>query len=538
MRPLLPPRAPAGRSDELARLASTPWDLVVVGAGASGAAVALEAARRGHSVALVEQDDIASGTSSRSSRLIHGGLRYLARGEFGLVREGLRERGRLLREMPGLVRNVRFVYPVYRGDPDGSLWVGLGLTLYDLLSLGDGLGRHRRLSARRVAREIPQLRTQGLRRAFAYRDAATHDARLTLTLATSGAAMGVHVVPRCRVSTVEPGGLLELEDRIDGTRCEVKARAVLLACGPWRELLPERIGLRTARGAHIAVPARRLAVSAHLALRSPDDGRLIFALPQGAYTVLGTTDRDDATPPGDARATRDDVAYLLRATRHHFPQSRMGEADVSGLWAGLRPLLADGSRRDPDELSRHHSVLECAPAVYALLGGKLTTHRQMAADALARMTQVLPAPQGNAATNQPLRAGSLARGAERLRASGISESDLSQLAGLYGPRLDRLADLLPATTDAGLEETVLRAQIALAAREEWAWTLDDLLLRRLLPGPLNLRLAAALAPWAAEALGDELAWSLAERAQQLQSFRKGLEAEFHHAGLELAANNA
>jgi glycerol-3-phosphate dehydrogenase len=516
----------------LARLASTPWDLVVVGAGASGAAVALEAARRGHSVALVEQDDIGSGTSSRSSRLIHGGLRYLARGELGLVREGLRARGRLLREAPGLVRSVRFVYPVYRRDPDGPLRVALGLTLYDLLSVGDGLGRHRRWSARRLAREEPQLRTQGLRGAFAYRDAATHDARLTLALAMSAAAAGVQVLPRCRVCVVEPGGLLEVEDRVEGTRCEVKARAVLLACGPWRGLLPDSVRLRTARGSHIAVPARRLAVSAHLALRSPDDGRLIFALPQGAYTVLGTTDRDDDTPPEDTRASSGDVAYLLRAARHHFPQSRLIEADVSGLWAGLRPLLADDPGSHPDQLSRRHSVLECAPAIYALMGGKLTTHRQMADDAIARMAPLLPVA-GNPTTSGPLLAGSLAHGAARLRSHGLREADVSQLSGLYGARLERLADLLPAEASAALEETVLRAQIALAAREEWAWTLDDLLLRRLLPGALNLRLAAALAPWAAEALGQELGWSSAEQAQQLRSFRAGLEEELRHAGLEL-----
>lgn len=537
MRPLLPPRPPPGRDGDLERLAGTGWDLVVVGGGSSGVAVAHEASLRGHSAALVEQDDLASGTSSRSSRLIHGGLRYLAQGELGLVREGLRERRRLLASAPGLVRTVPFLYPIYRGDPDGPFKVNLGLWLYDLLSLGDGLGFHHRWRARRVERRIPSLGASGLRGAFAYRDAATHDARLTLGVAIAARAAGAHLVSRCRVRSWRgvPSGLeLEIDDRIGGRTVTVGARAVVLACGPFSELLPAPAAVRTARGTHISLPAGRLPVGMHLALRSPDDGRLAFAMPAGAYTVLGTTDVDDSTPPRDVRATPGDVAYLLNLARHAFPLARIDASDVVGLWAGLRPLLVEEGAADPDALSRRHRVMEIEPSVFVLQGGKLTTHRSMAEDALDRVEGRSPGkPRARAA--RPLLSGSLLEGASALGDEGISGHDVTELASLYGARLDTLARRIAATSrNAPLEERVLRAQIELAVDEEWALTLDDLLLRRLLPGPLNLRLTSLLASWAAEVLAGRLGWSAPETTLHLEEFLAGVAEEFRAAGLEEA----
>jgi glycerol-3-phosphate dehydrogenase len=534
MRALLPPRPPRGRGRDLERLAGTPWDLVVVGGGASGASVALEAARGGLSVALVEQDDIASGTSSRSSRLIHGGLRYLAQGELALVREGLYERKRLLREAPGLVRPVSFLYPVYRGDPDGLAKVDLGLWIYDFLSLGDGLGFHRRWSARRVHRQLPALRGQGLRGALRYRDAATHDARLTLAVAIAAAEAGALVAPRCRavrLARASDGGLeLEIEDRIGGTQLTVGARKVLLACGPWPDFQSDRAPIRTARGSHVAFSAGRLRLPAFLALRSPDDGRLAFAMPIGAYIVLGTTDVDDSRPPSEVAPTGDDVAYLLRLARHAFPHARLEAADLTGAWAGLRPLLAEPGTPNPDLLSRRHRVLETEPGVFVLQGGKLTTHRRMAEDTLARI-------EGRATQPRPphraLLSGSLAEGAAVLRRLGTKPADVEELEGLYGARLDRLAERAEAgSSTVDLEERILRAQIELAVDEEWACALDDLLLRRLAPGPLNLRAAMRLAPWAAELMAERLDWSEGERERQCEDFLAAVGEEMRGAGLE------
>jgi glycerol-3-phosphate dehydrogenase len=539
MRPLLPPRPPRGRDGDPERLASTAWDLLVIGGGSSGVAVAHEAAQRGLSVALVEQDDIASGTSSRSSRLIHGGLRYLAQGELGLVREGLRERRRLLRTAPGLVRPVPFLYPIYRGDPDGRWKVGLGLWLYDFMSLGDGLGWHRRWSARRIERQIPSLGAQGLRGGFLYRDAATHDARLTLAVALAARRAGAHLVSRCRVlgwRRGEPGVELEIEDRLGARTVTAAAAAIVLACGPFSDLLRPRAAIRTARGAHLSFPAGRLPVKVHLALRSPDDDRLAFAMPAGAYTVVGTTDIDDPTPPAEVRATPDDVAYLLRLTRHAFPLARIESADVVGLWAGQRPLLTEEGTVDPDELSRRHRVLEIEPAIFALQGGKLTTHRLMAVDTLDRVRGGREARAARR-SGDALLTGSLAEGAAALRRAGVGEGDVAELAGLYGARLDALAARVVAAPGSAtpLEERVLRAQIELAVDEEWALTLDDVLLRRLLPGPLNLRLSASLAPWAAGVLASRLAWSAAETRLHLREFSVGIAEEFRVAGLGEAA---
>lgn len=534
MRALLPPRPPRGRQRDLEQLAGTPWDLVVVGGGASGASVALEAARGGLSVALVEQDDIASGTSSRSSRLIHGGLRYLAHGEFALVREGLAERKRLLREAPGIVRPVPFLYPVYRGDPDGLTKVDLGLWLYDFLSLGDGLGLHRRWGAGRVLRQLPALRGQGLKGALRYRDAATHDARLTLAVAIAAAQAGALIAPRCRAvrwTRAAEGGIeLEIEDRIGRGQATVGTRRLLLACGPWPDLQAGTAAIRTARGSHIAFSAGHLRLPAFLALRSPEDGRLAFAMPSGAYTILGTTDVDDSRSPAEVGPTADDVAYLLRLARHSFPHIRLEAQDLTGAWAGLRPLLAEPGTENPDMLSRRHRVLETEPGVFVLQGGKLTTHRRMAEDALARL-------QGRAERARPiaraLLPGSIASGSAALERLGTRPADIEELRGLYGARLERLAArVTEAPQTADLEERILRAQVELAVDEEWACALDDLLLRRLAPGPLNLRSAVRLAPWAAELMAEKLGWSTEERDRQRDDFVAAVRNEMSGAGLE------
>ncbi|HVF58548.1 MAG TPA: FAD-dependent oxidoreductase [Thermoanaerobaculia bacterium] len=481
--PLAPPRSPPAREADLAALAGRRWDLLVVGGGASGAAVARDAALRGLGVALVERHDLAFGASSRSSRLIHGGLRYLAHGDLALVREGLVERGRLLATAPELVRPVRFLYPVYAGDPDPLWRLGLGLHLYDLLAAGHSLGRHRRLSAVEAIALAPGLRRAGLRGAAVYQDAACHDARLVVALARSAAAAGAVVVTRCGGARVK-NGELEVEDAIGGRRFGVGARAIVLCCGPWRELLDGTpVRLRPTRGTHVALPRERLPVPCHVALRSPDDGRLAFAMPAGAHTIVGTTDDDDTTPPEAVLPTRNDVAYLLRMANHAFPEQGLAAADVTGVWAGLRPLVAKRSRDGrvhPSAVSRKHVVAHAAPGVWVLAGGKLTSHRRMAEDCVDAVLREI------------------------------------------GPRLERAPG--PCVTD--------RQPLAAPdADDDWALTLDDLLLRRREPGPLDLPACLAAAPGAAAELGEKLEWSDGERAAQVEGFRVLVEGEFAAAGL-------
>jgi glycerol-3-phosphate dehydrogenase len=525
-----------------------------VGGGASGAAVARDAALRGLAVALIERHDLAAGTSSRSSRLIHGGLRYLAQLELGLVREGLVERGRLLAAAPGLVRPVQFLYPVYDGDPDPLWRVEVGLRLYDVLAAGHSLGRHRRLEAAALAAEVPGLRQAGLQGAALYHDAACHDARLVLALALAARAAGATLVTRCALVSagarrrmlstgrwVRSARAVEVEDAVTGRRFAVRARAVVLCCGPWRDLLDGTpVRLRATRGSHIAVPRRRLPLPCHVALRSPDDGRLTFAMPVGDHTVFGTTDEDDPSPPAEVAPTSADVAYLLRLANHAFPDAGLSPADVSGVWAGLRPLVALRSRDrriHPTRISRDHIVAAVAPGVWVLVGGKLTSHRRMAEDCLDVMLATPGAPRAGPCRTHalPLLAGSLEAGGQRLTHLGLAPGHIQALAGLYGARLERLAEKTEEQVgkDGKVEngEALLAAQVQLACEEEWALTLDDVLLRRLAPGPLDLPTCVALAPKAAELLAHHLGWSAEEKAAQVSSFTALVERELTAAGL-------
>jgi glycerol-3-phosphate dehydrogenase len=530
------PRSTASRDRALADLARQTWDLVIVGGGASGAAAARDAALRGLSVALVEQADLAHGTSSRSSRLIHGGLRYLAEFELPLVREGLVERRRLLAHAPGLVREVEFLYPVFRGDPDPLWKVNLGVALYELLALGYGLGGRRRLAAAAVSARVPALRSQALRGAVLYRDAATHDARLTLALAVAAARAGALIATRTRaLGFLRSQGRvtgLRVEDRVAQRTTEVRARSVLVCSGPWQDLFAGTgLHLRTARGSHLSVPRERLSVPCCLALRAPRDGRLVFAIPNDAYTVLGTTDAFDPATPGEVTPAAADVAYLLEFAAHAFPGVELGPADVVGAWSGLRPLISSPEDESADKLSREHRVASPEPGLWILTGGKLTTHRAMAEECLDRLASQLATgdhPAGPCRTrSEPLLAGELEEGRRTLDRLGLPETLQERLSALYGARLEEIAAALERECPRGdgLPERLLEFQIAWAVREEWALTLDDLLLRRLLPGALDLKACRELAPRAARAMAGHLGWSASEEADQVRAFAEGVDRD-------------
>ena len=544
-----------------------------MGGGATGTALARDAALRGLAVALVERHDLAAGTSSRSSRLIHGGLRYLAQLQLGLVREGLVERGHLLASAPGLVRPVPFLYPVYDGDPDPLWRVAAGMRLYHALAAGHRLDRWRRLDPAAVAAELPGLRRAGLRGAVAYLDGACHDARLVVALALSARAAGATIVTRCaavpeslrpaqayrgravsigrsargRRAPVAVGSSagsrreIEVEDVLTTHRFPVQARAVVLCGGPWPELLAGTpVRLRATRGTHIAVPRARLPLASYVTLRSPDEGRLAFAMPIGAHTVFGTTDVDDTTPPAAVAPSPADVAYLLRLANHAFPDAALSPSDVSGLYAGLRPLIALRSRHsrvDPTRVPRNHVVVPAAPHLWVLAGGKLTNHRRMAEDCL---DAILATPGGPAAgpcrtRDLPLLDGSLDAARERLAHRGFPQEQADALGHLYGARLERLAGMLEEKAQVGRsgfdDDDLLAAQVDLAAADEWALSLDDVLLRRLTPGPLDLPACLALAPRAAELLGTRLGWTAGDVADQVRSFRELVDREWAAAGL-------
>lgn len=382
----LPPR----RAQRLAALGDRHFDLLVVGGGITGAGVARDAARRGLVVALVEEDDFAAGTSSRSSRLIHGGVRYLEHGYLHLVFEASRERRRLLELSPHLVQPLRFTWPVYKGARVKRWQLAGALTLYDMLALFRNVGRHRRLGAQGVLDAEPALAREGLRGGASYWDATSVDSRLTLANVLDASAQSATVVNHARVerltfaSAEGPADGAIVQDRIGGQDIAVRARIVLNAAGPWTDELARMEdaaagpAVRGTKGVHVAVPAARVGNVGAVTMLSPDDGRVMFTLPAGTHTIIGTTDTPTSEHPREVRAARADVRYLLSACNRFFPAASLTEDDVVAAWAGIRPLVAAGNAGDPSSASREHAIRFTRRGVLTITGGKLTTYREMA----------------------------------------------------------------------------------------------------------------------------------------------------------------
>lgn len=381
---LLPPRA-----RRLAALADRDFDLLVIGGGITGAGIARDAARRGLATALIERDDFGAGTSSRSSRLVHGGVRYLEHGYFHLVFEASRERRRLLALAPHLVHPLRFTWPVYRGARVPRWKLVAGLTMYDALALFRNVGRHRMLGPRGVAESEPALAREGLVGGAAYWDAATDDARLTLANVLDAAANGASVLNHAAVVALTRGrdGRVDgavVRDARGGSEFRVGARLIVNATGPWTDAITrlERPSaeptLRGTKGVHVAVPSERVGNFGAVTMLSPDDGRVMFTLPAGRHTIIGTTDTPTDRHPEEVRASRADVRYLLQACNRFFPDARLVEDDVVAAWAGIRPLVATKRGSTPASASREHLIAFSDAGVLTVTGGKLTTYREMA----------------------------------------------------------------------------------------------------------------------------------------------------------------
>jgi glycerol-3-phosphate dehydrogenase len=387
------------------------YDLLVIGGGITGAGIARDAALRGLHVLLVEKDDFAGGTSSRSSRLIHGGLRYLEHGQLKLVFEASGERRRLLRLAPHLVHPLRFVWPVYAGARVAFWKVVAGVTLYDALATFRNVHRHHRLSAAGVEAEEPMVARSALRGGVSYYDAATDDARLTLANVLDAERAGATVLNHVAVDGLTVARRVvtgaRLVDRLTGATTEIAARATVNATGPWSDGVRRLEGaeahprVRGSKGAHILVPRPRVGNRAALTLLSPTDGRVMFALPAGAFTVFGTTDTFTEASPDQVRASDDDVAYLLRAANTFFPGAALTRDDVVSAWAGIRPLVAT-SADSPNAASREHAI-EITPAgVVTITGGKLTTYRIMARQVVDVVTRRIGAGRPCVTAHVPL----------------------------------------------------------------------------------------------------------------------------------------
>jgi len=485
------------RGERLARLRREQFDVLVVGGGITGAGIARDAAMRGLTTALVERDDFASGTSSRSSRLVHGGVRYLEHGHLHLVFESSRERRTLLRIAPHLVRPLRFTWPVYR-DARVPLWkLGLGLFMYDALAIFRNVHGHRLLTPKEVSGEEPALSRANLVGGASYYDASTDDTRLTLAnviVAEESGAVAVNHAPV--VGMIREGerivGAVVREDA-DDTEVSVRARVVVNATGPWTDAVRAMDGdarthaVRATKGVHIAVPRERLATNAAVTLLSPIDGRVMFALPSTATTIVGTTDTPTDERPEHVRASRQDIDYLLAAANVFFPAARLTPADVVAAWAGIRPLVASGFTGSPASASREHRIDRSASGLISVSGGKLTTYRSMAAEVVDVVEQSLGRRRRRSKTNVvPLPGGDIRSFDETLRAAELEVGDSAlarRLVEAHGSRWREVAALT--TAEPALARRIARdlpyllAEVVYAVEREMAMTLADVLVRRL-----------------------------------------------------------
>ena len=460
--------------------------------------MARDAAMRGLRTALVEKDDFASGTSSRSSRLVHGGVRYLEHGDLRLVFEASHERRMLRRLAPHLVRPLAFTWPVYAGARIARWKLAAGLTLYDLLASFRNVARHERLTAAAVLRREPRLLSRELRGGARYWDALTDDARLTLATVRSAAAAGATVVNHVRVTTLVRDGSrvagARVRDAVDGGELEVRARVVVNATGPWSDETERLAGaaassaVHGSKGVHLLVPRERVGNEAALTLLTPQDGRVFFVLPAGDFAIIGTTDTFEPADPDEVRASSRDVDYLLESANHFFPSAQLGRDDVITAWAGLRPLVAsDASAGDPGAVSREHAVTEHVPGLVRVTGGKLTTYRVMARDAVDAVQRSLGVRVTRSPTaDTPLVGGGLTDPLKAIGAATTLIGDAPVAGRLVHAHGDQwrevwaMAEREPAMRER-LEPTrpYVLAELRWAVDQELALTLADLLVRRL-----------------------------------------------------------
>jgi glycerol-3-phosphate dehydrogenase len=476
------------RADRLETLGNREFDVLVIGGGILGAGVARDAAMRGLRAGLVEQYDLAFGTSSRTSRLLHGGIRYLAQGRVGLVMEASLEKRTLHRIAPHLAEPLAFLFPTYRGS-GWPLWqMRIGVKIYDLLAGGRNLGPSTSMGRREALARLPGLNPQGLTGAVRYYDALTNDARLVLDTLRSAQRRGAVIANyvKCEeASRYHLGWKCRLRDAISGRTAEAYALSVVYAAGPWAgQLPPSSIRLRLTKGVHLVIDRQRLPVSDAIVMT--EGRRVLFAIPWGQRVILGTTDTDYSGSLESVCAEPADVAYILEMVNQTFPSAKIDPSDVISTWAGVRPLIAD-NRGGPSDISRAHQIRMPEPGWLDVAGGKLTTYRLIARQTVDRVQRHL---------------------GRDLTPSHTAEEPLLE------PEEARVASgLIPLEPAACLVEHY--------AKNEWAVHLDDVMLRRAgwhyyhrHAGEIAERVAA----WMAEVFG----WDAARQDAELARYRQAV----------------
>ncbi|MFZ2309696.1 MAG: glycerol-3-phosphate dehydrogenase/oxidase [Rhodoferax sp.] len=510
------------RAQALLAAQQTAWDIVIIGGGITGAGILLEASRRGLKALLVEQRDFAWGTSSRSSKLVHGGLRYLKEGQLRLTRDSVRERQNLLQQAGGLVDLQSFAFADYRGRKPGRWVFQLGLAIYDRLA-----GRHQQSRGRHYQGAddflllAPHIGRTDLKGGLTYLDAKTDDARLVLRVLQEARGLGgvainyVRAEQLLRAGSASEGTVtgVRMADALTADTYGVTAKVVINATGAWADGLRQQQGarprLRPLRGSHLVLPAWRLPVAQAVSLMHPQDGRPVFVFPWEGATLVGTTDIDHrADLRQEARITPAEVDYLMAALHFQFPSLQLTRGDVIATYAGVRPVI-DTGKADPSQEGRDHAVwLE--NGLLTVTGGKLTTFRLIALDALAHVVHLFPQ------ANQPMhRLELLAQGNLLPASAGLSTSQRQRLQGHYGP----LAASVVGAAQPGELQTIagtqtLWVELRWAARTEAVVRLEDLLLRRTRLGLLLRGGGAELLPHIRTICQSELGWNDARWQQE------------------------
>lgn len=549
------------RTDYLDHMSNESFDVLVIGGGITGIGVALDAAARGYSVALVEKGDFGSSTSSKSTKLVHGGIRYLPQFDFGLVHEALAERGALLRNAPYLVQPIGFVLPLYEDAkrplgvpfvPPRRIGLGLmldaGLWVYDLMAAGGGFPRHHRISVEQALALAPTLRGQGLKEAFIYYDGQTNDTRLVIAVLRTATQLGAMVANYAEVTGFDKrdGKVVaaHVRDQIDGREVIVRARHIVNAAGVFAERVSaltgdeSKVAVAPSKGIHLVVDTKRVGMlDTGVVLPETDDGRILFVLPWGDRAVVGTTD----TGEGDLdhpEATSEDIDYLIRHVNRYL-KVNLTRDDLIGVYAGYRPLVR--SREKPtSNLSRTHIVLQEDNGMVTIVGGKLTTYRRMAQDTIDTLAQRDGMPISHpteklllsGAINWPRAQQDLAI---RCADMGLAPDIQHSLGFNYGAHALEILDLVAEQPELG-ERLVpdlpfLRAEVVYATRNEMAMRVGDVLSRRTRIDLEDRDRGAGVVEQVGELMAPELGWDSAAIAGQAENYRRLVSTSMAEEGL-------
>ncbi len=525
----------SGKTRQANLHALEPFDVLVVGGGITGAGIARDAVMRGFRIALIDKGDFASGTSSKSSRLVHGGIRYLAMFEFGLVFEASRERRILWNIIPHLATPLPFLFPVYR-DTAWHPWViNLGLWMYDALALFRNYRNHEWLSNEEIARRVRGLDTSNLHGGAYYYDGQVDDARLTLETIRSAHRYGACVLNYVQVDKLikERGRVVGVRahDTLSGEIIEIRARVVVNATGVWTDTLtqlddprlPKR--MRPTKGIHLIVPRARHEIGSDCAVAFPSltNGRLLFAIPWGKFQIIGTTDTDYQEDYDRVYADATDVDYVIAATNHAFPQTPITRADVISTYAGLRPLIAQAGK-SASQTSREHEIWITPSGLVSIAGGKLTTYRSMAEQCVNVVARQLR-DQFNIVAQKPCLTAKvpIVRDDVPIPPHSLPAEVVAHLQHRYGPALGRVIQI--AQRDQKLACPIyddlpyIWAEVQYAIEEEMALTIADVLERRLHVLTEARDHGLAVAPRVGQMLGEFLGWDAGRLDQDLNDYQ-------------------